>query len=422
MINRVLPKPFQYFGNVRFFLFSLCLIISLFVAGIFFVLYNRTNDLLTQRIHEQAVSYENLIRHTKNWNYKYGGVYVEKRPGVESNAYLLRLGMNPDIKTETGEVLTIRNHAIMVDEIAQQTKRHEGVNFRAVSLKPLSDKNTPDEVEKVALKAFENGAKEFSRIELAGVHGSFYRYMMPLFVEPDCLTCHKSQGYKTGDIIGTMSISIPISQMVSEISANRLLISIAAILTIGILVGITYFLTWRLVIQLDAAQKSLKKLASTDELTGIKNRRQIMKRLEEEFERASRLHEPLCLIIIDIDHFKKINDSYGHPCGDQVLRQVASRMNDNLRRYDSIGRIGGEEFLLVSPGSTIDEAGILAERLRETICGEQFGEEPYRFSISISAGVTTLLETDSKVDTLIKRADEALYRAKHSGRNRVEIA
>ncbi|GAM09503.1 response regulator PleD [Geobacter sp. OR-1] len=422
MIKRVLPKPFQYFGNVRFFLFSLCLIIALFVAGVFFVLYNRTNALLTQRIHEQAVSYENLIRHTKNWNYNYGGVYVEKRPGVESSAYMLKLGMNPDVRTESGTVLTIRNHAIMVDEISQQIKRHEGVFFRVISRKPLSERNKPDITEQNALESFEKGAREFSRTELAGGHGAFYRYLVPLQVEPDCLNCHSAQGYKAGDIIGAISISIPISKLMSEINANRLLISISAILTIGILVGITYFLTWRLVIQLDAAQKSLKKLASTDELTGIKNRRQIMKRLDEEFSRASRLGEPLCIIIMDIDHFKKINDTYGHPCGDRVLKQVASLITENLRNYDRIGRIGGEEFLLVSPGSSIDDARTLAERLRQTINNEQFGEGGCRFSITISAGVTALAQADDNVDILIKRADEALYEAKQSGRNRVVIS
>jgi diguanylate cyclase (GGDEF)-like protein len=422
MIKRVLPKPFHYFRNVRFFLFSLCLIISLFVAGIFFVLYNRTTELLTQIVHEQAVSYENLIRHTKNWNYNYGGVYVEKRPGVESNAYLLKLGINPDIKTTEGMSLTIRNHAIMVDEIALQIMRQEGVNFKAVSLKPLSERNRPDITEKAALTAFEKGAKEFSHIEVAGSHGSLFRYMVPLFADSDCLNCHYSQGYRIGSVIGAISITIPISKLMGEIEANRLLIAISAILTVGILIGITYFLTWRLVIQLDEAQKSLKKLASTDELTGIKNRRQIMKRLDEEFERASRTKELLCIIILDIDHFKKINDTHGHPCGDQVLKQVANLMNENLRRYDSIGRIGGEEFLLVSPGSSLDDAATLAERLLQTIRSEEFGTGICRFSITISAGVTALSQTDSNVDSLIKRADMALYKAKHEGRNRVEVS
>lgn len=422
MTMNVLPKPFHYFRDVRIFLFALCLIISIFVGSIFYALYNRTTELLTARVQEQAVSYANLIRHTKNWNYHYQGVYVEKLPGVNSNRYLLKLGINPDIETRDGRVFTIRNHAIMVDEISNQTKLHDGISFRVVAMKPLSEKNQPDTTELKALNAFSTGAKNFSCFELSKSKESLYRHLIPLYVENDCIHCHRTQQYKPGEIIGAISITVPVSQLMHEIRSNRLLILVSAILTIGLMIGIINFLTWRLVIQLSEAQKSLKLLASTDDLTGVRNRRQIMQRFEEEFERAIRLKEPLCIIIIDIDHFKVINDTYGHPSGDKVLKKVSMQMSENLRSYDILGRIGGEEFLIVSPGSSVDDAVALAERLLATVRSTKFSEAGAEFSITISAGVASLLSSEKSVDDFIKRADIALYRAKQEGRDRVEVS
>jgi diguanylate cyclase (GGDEF)-like protein len=238
-----------------------------------------------------------------------------------------------------------------------------------------------------------------------------------MFVEESCLECHNSQGYRIGDVIGAISVSIPVNSLLREIKTNRLIILTGGILTVGLLLGILYFLTWRLVRKLDETQQELKKLASTDELTGLKNRRQIMKRLDEEFERAVRLTAPLCIIVLDIDHFKQINDSYGHPCGDQVLMQVAARLSENLRSYDSIGRIGGEEFLVISPGTAVDEAALLADRLLKTIRGTAFKDGPCTFDITISAGISMLSQADQNIDVLIRRADAALYKAKQGGRD-----
>ena len=415
------PKPFLYFGNVRLFLISLCVIIALFLTGIFFALYSETDDLIIQRMHEQAINYADLLRHTKDWNYNYGGVYVEKRPGVESNRYLLGLGIDPDVHTEHGRVFTMRNHAIMIDEISRQIERHEGIRFRAVSLKPLSPANAPDPTEHAALLLFKNGTKEFHRTATDEKGKPIYRYILPLYVEGSCLECHRTQGYHVGSVIGAISITIPIAGMLDEMKANRKLIILSGILTISLLVGIIYFLTWRLVIKLDETQNKLKMQASTDELTGLKNRRHIMKRLSEEFERATRLNDSLCIIIFDIDHFKRINDTYGHLCGDQVLKKVALQMSDNLRRYDSIGRIGGEEFLVIMPEASIQDATVLAERLLQTVRSDQFGDGTCSFAITVSAGIASLAAADKNVSSLIKRADSALYKAKENGRDRAEV-
>ncbi|GFE57305.1 diguanylate cyclase [Geobacter sp. AOG1] len=382
------------------------------------MLYTRTNTLMYERVREQAATYADLIMHTKMWNYDYGGVYVEKRRGVDSNAYLRQLGVNPDVKVAGGRTFTIRNHAIMIEEISHRSEKQDGVRFRIVSLKPIDPANVPDKLETAAFDQFARGERE-SHFQQKGDNPSF-RYLKPLFVEQSCLECHTTQGYKVGDVIGAISISIPMTTLVREARANKILIVVAAVLTIGLLVTLIYILTWRLVIKLDEVQKRLKKLASTDELTGLKNRRHIMKRLEEEFERAGRLQETLCLIILDIDHFKRINDTHGHPFGDLVLKRVAKRLQEATRRYDTIGRIGGEEFLVISPGTNAEEALHLAERLRTTVSQEPMGDGEKDVTITLSAGFALSKPGDRGSETLMKRADMALYRAKQGGRNRVE--
>jgi diguanylate cyclase (GGDEF)-like protein len=410
------PKPFRYFSSVRFFLLSLCVILSFFVIVVAYFLYARTGNLLLQRVREQSLAYADLIDHTKMWNYDYGGVYVEKKKGVESNSYLLRLGVRPDLKTIDGKTLTLRNHAIMIKEISVRSEQQEGPSFRIVSAHPLDPANTPDSLEMTALRKFGQGERELSRLILENPAGPIYRFLLPLRADKSCLECHAT---RIGDVLGALSITLTISELVRQTHLSQLLIIMTAIVIIGLVVGISYFLTWRLVINLDEAQRRLKQLASTDELTGLRNRRHIIARLDEEFERAVRLDQPLCVLMLDLDFFKKINDTWGHPFGDHVLKWVANRMNEVVRAYDIVGRIGGEEFLIISPGTTLDEAIVLAERLRETIEQETIRHGEVAITLTISAGIALMDKGDINGDDLIRRADAALYRAKQAGRNRV---
>ena len=130
MRNLIWPKAFASFDQVRLFLVVLCTILALLVGGLFLVLYVRSNELQLERLHEQAVAYTDLIDHAKDWNQRYGGVYVEKGTGVESNPYLKGLGLDPDIKGADGRVRTMRNHAIMAAEISRLSERSGGVRFR----------------------------------------------------------------------------------------------------------------------------------------------------------------------------------------------------------------------------------------------------------------------------------------------------
>ncbi len=177
----------------------------------------------------------------------------------------------------------------------------------------------------------------------------------------------------------------------------------------------------KLVKRLNEAQTHLRHMAVTDELTGLRNRRYIVERLEEEFQRSKRNGRPLGLIMLDIDHFKQINDAHGHIFGDVVLRVIASRIRSTLRKHDLVGRVGGEEFLVVCPDSSLDDTVVVAERIRNRIDKEEIGDGVDQVQVALSAGVTMLTAGDDSADKVFSRADTALYKAKEEGRNRVVV-
>jgi len=158
-------------------------------------------------------------------------------------------------------------------------------------------------------------------------------------------------------------------------------------------------------------------LATTDGLTGLNNRRELSAILAKEVERTERYGSPLSLIMCDIDHFKQVNDTFGHEVGDLVLRAVSQLMTQNTRLLDVVARWGGEEFMVLLPQSNLDAACIVAEKLRASIAGFQFEKIGH---VTLSLGVTGYTPTDD-AEAMLKRVDDALYKAKDNGRNRVEI-
>lgn len=270
------------------------------------------------------------------------------------------------------------------------------------------------------LKQFNRGVKEFWEVDRTGKTPVF-RYMAPLYVTQACLGCHEKQGYKVGDVRGGINISIPFDKLDREIKANNIIIVILTIITLLLVMGIIYFLVWKLAKQLTIVYEHLKKMAITDELTKIDNRRYLLEQFEVEFQRARRSKNPLSLIMLDIDHFKRINDTFGHLFGDYVLKTIVARIKANTREYDLLGRIGGEEFLIVSPYSTVEDTMKIAERIRNNVKGEKIVGMGKELTVTISAGVTMLKEQDVDINALLMRVDEALYKAKQEGRDR-EVA
>ena len=171
-------------------------------------------------------------------------------------------------------------------------------------------------------------------------------------------------------------------------------------------------------VELKAANKRIEELAELDELTGSFNRRCIMRMLDDEIARARRLKTSCAIALIDLDWFKRVNDHYGHPVGDEVLRTFAIAVFANIRHIDRFGRYGGEEFLLVLPDTPDDEAVRTLNRLRAIIADLDWSAFSPGMQVTISAGVATL-KPDETPETFLARADSALYIAKARGRNRI---
>lgn len=164
----------------------------------------------------------------------------------------------------------------------------------------------------------------------------------------------------------------------------------------------------------------LEELSNTDPLTQLANRRQLMRVLVQEFQRSFRGGHPLSLVMIDIDHFKSINDTYGHQQGDEVLKVLAETLRSQLRDYDLASRFGGEEFAMVLPETDPLHATQVAERIREVVANLKFGGVLEKLKMTVSLGVATYPDDAIKgIEDLIRLADDALYAAKREGRNRV---
>jgi two-component system, cell cycle response regulator len=174
--------------------------------------------------------------------------------------------------------------------------------------------------------------------------------------------------------------------------------------------------------ELIEAREQLRFRATYDALTGVANRGVVMDALRAELSRQVREHRPFGVVLIDIDHFKRINDTHGHICGDAVLKEVAQRMKTSVRPYDTVGRYGGEEFLIVVSSS--DEQGTmsLAERVRFALESRPVETEAGEISVTVSCGVAVSNGRGMDPQSLLRLADEALYRAKQQGRNRSELA
>ncbi len=172
---------------------------------------------------------------------------------------------------------------------------------------------------------------------------------------------------------------------------------------------------------LKKSNQALMELSNTDPLTHLSNRRYLMKTLEKELQRCERSQKSMALIMVDVDHFKPVNDTYGHQQGDVILQTLADQMKAHLRDYDLAARFGGEEFALVLPETTLSEAEQVAERLRIAISELRIPADHNEIRLTISLGVATYPHPKVRtVDNLILEADRALYNAKEKGRNRVE--
>ncbi len=210
--------------------------------------------------------------------------------------------------------------------------------------------------------------------------------------------------------------------------ARQRLLGIALIVGLCALAVFAYMLhrryreTQRLHAALVASASELERVARTDTLTGVANRGAVTDQFEQLLAETQSTQRPLAVLLIDIDHFKRINDHHGHLAGDAVLREAALRMRDALPAEARFGRWGGEEFIAVLPDIAPERAGLIAERVRHVVAAQPFRVDGAELAVSISIGVASAPRPERRgIDRLIATADAALYRAKHAGRNRVEV-
>lgn len=404
------------------FFLNLSLVLVVFIIGIFIGIFFNHRQLFYHQVELRAKTLLSALHIIRQWNANYGGVYVEKKLGVKNDPYQ----PNPELPAADGRVLTLRNPAFMLKEISEAAREFNWFSLHLSSLQPLDPDNQPDDFEKTALANFTQGMDEYCAMEKKEDR-TFYRAAKALWVEEGCMHCHAAQNFRLGEIRGALAVKFEITDLVQELERDKKILILLSLSAIVALLGVIYYLVVRLMRKIKEAQLKLVELATIDDLTGLYNRRYFYDRFNQEIERARRYQHFLSCLILDLDDFKRVNDTYGHLVGDQVLQEIAQIVRDNCRASDLPARFGGEEFILLLPETDPQGALIIAERLRELIARHEIrGPNGLTIGVTASFGVASLspseLNTLGSGEKLIQRADGALYQAKQSGKNQVVIA
>lgn len=363
-----------------------------------------------QRAKEIGETTAKLVLLMRKWNAQKGGVYVEASPNTPPNPYLKI--PDRDIQTQN-KFLTKVNPSYMVKQLSELSYKQEKVKFKMLGTHPLNPDNLPKGKEKAWVNSLLKTKNPLFFLEKKEKQDFFY-YLYPLKAEKECLTCHNKldseHQHQVGETLGALLINFPF---------QRLSIYPTLGMHILILLSGCFFICF-LGQELKDSYTKIENQAYTDALTGIWNRRYFNQRILEEINRSKRHHYPLSLILIDIDFFKKYNDTYGHLQGDVILKTVASHILKELKRKeDLLCRFGGEEFIVLLPHVGLEGAQYLAEKIRQRIESLTIEHEKSPWErITISLGVTTYKGTSP--EKFIEQADQALYQAKNKGRNRVE--
>ncbi|SHJ85628.1 diguanylate cyclase (GGDEF) domain-containing protein [Malonomonas rubra DSM 5091] len=413
----------QQLAFVKKYFIGATLIISLVMAAVFFTQHARIEKLTNSIMLQQARALLSELILTRKWVTMHGGVYVKAKPGEKPNPFLSKQkGIKVNIKDEDGNLYTLINPAIAVREISQISEQQGAFELHVASLDPVSPvSRQPDNFEQKALLAFEQGEKEVFTIEESD-KGPLYRYMAPVKFEQRCNKCHAFQKLAQGDIRGGISINIPMQKVRDQLRETRMYSLLSAVLVLATLLALLALLATNFMRKLKTAQAELELSATTDNLTGLYNRRAAYERLNEELSKNRRFGKPLSCLMLDIDHFKRINDQYGHLVGDKVLKFFTDNLRLLAREYDILCRYGGEEFLVLLPETALEDAIKAAERYRQQMEKTPFVLGKQKLHITVSIGVTEAHPVEHETrDSFIGRADKALYQAKQEGRNKVVI-
>lgn len=410
-------------GHFRRFGVLVLLLVTALSFTAYFYMSERVEKYLVDSATNRARDYVDLIVATREWNSGHGGVWVRKGPDVATNPYLQSLEVTADATSSVGD-LTLRNPSLMTKELGGILGAISGSIVRMVSLHPINPENTANAWERSVLISIERDTAGDGSLERSAVLDSgnetVVSYLRALPVDRSCLTCHGGAGYQVGDIRGGVSITLPFESTATAIRNAKLTLAGLAFAGLALIWAVVLLEIRSLTKRLKATTDDLEVRALTDGLTGLLNRSTIMQRLSIELSRAVRSSNPVGIMILDLDHFKEVNDTFGHAAGDEVLQRVASAMRSMVRDYDGVGRIGGEEFLVVAPNMDADLLHATAERVRAAVEDLDFGDidSSLRTTVSIGTALSNpnIIEPTMKI---VERADTALYRAKDAGRNRV---
>lgn len=427
--------------NKNFLIYFTVTVIFFFTLFILKYINDTRNDYqaISEKIlYEQASTLFNNIVTLRKWNSDHGAIYVKAYNGIQPNPYL----KDNHTYTKDNELLIKINPAWMTRQISELSNKKEKYYFKITSLQPINPNNAPDNFEKTAL---ENMKRNKSKEVYTSLENDKFNFMGALKVEQSCLECHTTQGYSVGDTMGGLRVSIPIDNYLHNMeivdSKTELLYLITILTSIVFILLITYTVNSIYVRELNIlklnktlevkvnqrtkelknANKKLLEISSVDFLTNIPNRRYFFEVGNKSFHLAKREKHPLSIIYIDIDHFKSINDNYGHNIGDEILKLVSSKMNKLIRKSDILARTGGEEFTILLNNTDKENAFILAEKLRTTIENSCYRDKEFEIQVTISLGISELQNDDEELDSIISRADKALYRAKNESRNKTVI-
>ncbi len=318
------------------------------------------------------------------------------------------------------------NPARAANEFISDMNEFRGLKIKQTSARFRMPEDAPDDWERSALSRFEAnpGLTEIGEMVRGPIPS--YRYALPLYITQPCLQCHgepkgeldiagyPKEGYRLGELRGALSVTLPLESYYPQRIERTILLTC---LLLGIFL-LSVYAGYRMV-------SAMQKVANTDRLTQVNNRNVLYTRLQQEISWAAQHRTPLSVLMFDLDHFKRVNDVYGHLAGDAVLKNLAARVGGLLREYDFLARFGGEEFVVVAPNTDQTGALALGERLRLAVAGTVFQHESQAIEITISVGVASTVpdrnrDIIAQEDELLHRADGALYLAKNLGRNRVE--
>ena len=379
------------------------------------------------------------------WSTGHDRIYIPQTKDNQPNPYIDHAEKN--IVTPTGTKLTLITPGRLLQQVTQYLN-DKTVKYGVISLQAMNPSTKPTAWQASILRQFlqDPSSKSFTTTQ-----DNRFHYITPILAEKNCISCHHKLDLKVGDLMGAVTFSYDLTNINTQkgnLQQQNILSHLLAfsLLMLVSLLALRY--ARRLIVNIETEKKQreqiisdktavlreeikqhkiaraeLQRLATHDPLTGIRNRRHFLDCLDAEIQRFQRYSNDFSLLMLDLDHFKKINDRYGHDCGDTVLIKFAKEIKQLLRKSDVFVRYGGEEFAIIATSTRIDSAKRFADKLTRQVAAMSIDYNEHAVGITVSIGVAapSLLPQPSP-ELLIATADKALYQAKNSGRNQAVCA